>query len=101
MTRISYIGHSAFELSSGDKSILIDPFVAGNPSASVKADDYSPQAILLTHAHNDHVGDSVEISKRTGCVVISTFELGEYLNRWVQMRSLQTTAEPSRSMAAP
>ncbi len=79
MTRISYIGHSAFELSSGDKSVLIDPFITGNPSASVNADDYSPHAILLTHAHNDHVGDSVEISKRTGCVVISTFELGEYL----------------------
>lgn len=79
MTRINYIGHSAFELSTGEKSVLIDPFISGNPSATVKADDYSPQAILLTHAHNDHVGDSVEISKRSGAVVISTFELGEYL----------------------
>ena len=79
MAKITYIGHSAFELSDGDKSVLIDPFITGNPVATVSADQFSPQAILLTHAHNDHVGDSVEISKRTGAPVISTFELANFL----------------------
>lgn len=79
MTRIHYIGHSAFELSDGTNNVLIDPFITGNPSATAKAGDFSPQTILLTHAHNDHVGDAVEISKRTGATVIGTFEIATYL----------------------
>ena len=79
MTRIKFIGHAAFELSAEGKSILIDPFITGNPAATTAADQYSPVAILLSHAHNDHVGDSVEISKRTGATVIATFELANFL----------------------
>jgi L-ascorbate metabolism protein UlaG (beta-lactamase superfamily) len=79
MVKLLYIGHSAFELSDGDKSVLIDPFITGNPSATVSAGDFSPQTILLTHAHNDHVGDSVEIAKRAGSTVIATFELANVL----------------------
>jgi L-ascorbate metabolism protein UlaG (beta-lactamase superfamily) len=81
MTRLTYIGHSAFFLESGGKSVLIDPFISGNPTATVGPDAFSPQTILLTHAHNDHVGDSVAIAKRTGATVIATFELGTYLQR--------------------
>jgi L-ascorbate metabolism protein UlaG (beta-lactamase superfamily) len=79
MTTLRYIGHSAFELGDGEHSVLIDPFITGNPSATVKADDFSPQTILITHAHNDHVGDAVEISKRTGATIVCTFELSVVL----------------------
>lgn len=79
MVTIQYIGHSAFHLTDGTSSVLIDPFIAGNPTAAFKAEDFSPQTILLTHAHNDHVGDSVDISKRTGARVIATFELANVL----------------------
>ncbi len=48
---IRYLGHAAFELSDGDTSVLIDPFLTGNPKAAVAADELSPQAILLTHGH--------------------------------------------------
>lgn len=81
MTRLTYLGHSAFHLESGDKSVLIDPFLTGNPVATAKADDFSPQTILLTHAHNDHVGDSVAIAKRSGAQVICNFELAQYLGK--------------------
>jgi L-ascorbate metabolism protein UlaG (beta-lactamase superfamily) len=79
MTRITYIGHSAFELSDGSTSVLVDPFITGNPSAKASASDFSPQTILLTHAHNDHVGDSVEIAKRAAATIFATFELATYL----------------------
>jgi len=79
MANLTYLGHSAFHLESGTISVLIDPFLTGNPMATAKADDFSPQTILLTHAHNDHVGDSVEIAKRSGAKVICNVELATYL----------------------
>lgn len=79
MVTIQYIGHSAFALEADGKQVLIDPFITGNPTATVTADQFNPVAILLTHAHNDHVGDSVEISKRSGASVIATHELATYL----------------------
>jgi L-ascorbate metabolism protein UlaG (beta-lactamase superfamily) len=79
MLTIHYIGHSAFALEADGIQVLIDPFITGNPTAKANASDFSPKAILITHAHNDHVGDAIEIAKRTGAAVISTFELGELL----------------------
>lgn len=75
----TFLGHAAFLLEADGKSVLVDPFITGNPSATVRAEDLSPTTILLSHAHNDHVGDTVDIAKRTGATVISTFELGEWL----------------------
>ncbi len=77
--KITYIGHSAFALEADGASVLIDPFITGNPVATVSPDEFAPQTILITHAHNDHVGDSVSIAKRTGAAVIATAELAGYL----------------------
>jgi L-ascorbate metabolism protein UlaG (beta-lactamase superfamily) len=79
VTTLTYLGHSAFTLEAEGTTIAIDPFLTGNPVASHAESDIHPAAILLTHAHNDHVGDTVAIAKRTGAQVISTFELGEWL----------------------
>lgn len=76
---ITWLGHAAFLLEAGDTRVLVDPFLTGNPAAAVQAADVEPTVILLTHAHNDHVGDAVEISKRTGATIIATNELGIYL----------------------
>ena len=72
---IRYLGHSAFELRDGDASILIDPFLTGNPKAAATADELAPDAILLTHGHADHIGDAVAIAKRTGCPVLAIVEV--------------------------
>jgi L-ascorbate metabolism protein UlaG (beta-lactamase superfamily) len=72
---IRYLGHSAFELRDGDASILIDPFLTGNPKAAATADELAPDAILLTHGHGDHIGDAVAIAKRTGCPVLAIVEV--------------------------
>jgi L-ascorbate metabolism protein UlaG (beta-lactamase superfamily) len=80
MAKLTYIAHSAFMLEDGEQTVLIDPFVTGNPKATHTAGQLSPTTILLTHAHNDHMGDTVEIARRTGATVIATFEIAEWLS---------------------
>ena len=72
---ITYLGHSAFELVDGDARILVDPFLTGNPKAAKSADEVDAQFILLTHGHADHIGDTVDIAKRTGATVVAVPEL--------------------------
>jgi len=76
---LTWYGHAAFRLDSGDHAVLIDPFITGNPSATVSADTVNSGTILLTHAHNDHVGDTVDIAKRNNATVIATAELASWL----------------------
>jgi L-ascorbate metabolism protein UlaG (beta-lactamase superfamily) len=82
---VRFLGHAAFELSDGDTRVLIDPFLTGNPKAAASADDLNPSAILLTHGHADHIGDTVAIAKRTGAPVLAIVELaGEIGEEGVQ-----------------
>lgn len=78
-TTLTWLGHSAFELKSDTANVLVDPFISGNPIATVNVDMLTPSTILLTHAHNDHVGDTVAIAQRTGAKVIATAELAGWL----------------------
>jgi L-ascorbate metabolism protein UlaG (beta-lactamase superfamily) len=72
---IRFLGHATFELSHDGTTVLIDPFLTGNPKAAASADDLSPDAIFITHGHGDHVGDAVSIAKRTGATVVAITEL--------------------------
>jgi L-ascorbate metabolism protein UlaG (beta-lactamase superfamily) len=72
---LRYLGHSAFELREGDTTVLVDPFLTGNPRAAASADELDATAILLTHGHGDHLGDTVAIAKRTGALVVAIPEL--------------------------
>ncbi len=72
---VRYLGHSAFELRADDTTLLIDPFLTGNPKAAAAAGELEPDAILLTHGHGDHLGDTVEIARRTGASVVANTEL--------------------------
>ena len=72
---IRFLGQSAFELTAGDTSILVDPFLTGNPKAAAQASEVEADAILLTHGHVDHLGDTVDIAKRTGAPVVAIVEL--------------------------
>ncbi|HEX4837427.1 MAG TPA: metal-dependent hydrolase [Solirubrobacteraceae bacterium] len=77
--QIRFLGHAAFELTDGEASVLIDPFLTGNPKAAVSAKELSPDAILLTHGHADHIGDTAAIAKRTGAHVVAIVEIANEL----------------------
>lgn len=76
---LRFIGHSGWVITHEDHTIVIDPFISGNPLAALAADDLDPSHIVITHGHGDHVGDAVEIAKRSGAQVISTFEVVNYI----------------------
>ncbi|MCY3573511.1 MAG: metal-dependent hydrolase [Chloroflexota bacterium] len=78
---IRWLGHSAYALNIAGHKLLVDPFVSGNPLAKASAKDLDAEVILLTHAHGDHVGDSVEIAKRTGALVVCNFEMGDWFTQ--------------------
>jgi L-ascorbate metabolism protein UlaG (beta-lactamase superfamily) len=77
---IRFLGHAAFELTDGDTTVLIDPFLTGNPKAAATAEEVSADAILLTHGHVDHFGDTVAIAKRTGADVVAIVEIARELS---------------------
>src|SRR5437588_232490 len=78
-TRLRWLGHACLYLESGGHKILIDPFLTGNPAAAAKADEVAADFILVSHGHDDHVGDTVAIAKRTGATVISNYEISVWL----------------------
>lgn len=80
MAKITFLGHSCFLIDDENNNrILIDPFLQGNPLSSAKPDEINPTLILLTHGHGDHLGDAVEISKKSGAVILGVFELINYV----------------------
>lgn len=80
MANLTYFSHSAFKIENERYTLLVDPFLTGNPTASVKPDELEPDYILVTHGHGDHLGDTIDIAKRTGATVIAPFELAGYCN---------------------
>jgi L-ascorbate metabolism protein UlaG (beta-lactamase superfamily) len=72
---IRFLGHAAFALEHDGKTVLIDPFLTGNPKAAASAADIAADAILLTHGHGDHFGDTIDIAKRTGAPVVAITEI--------------------------
>jgi L-ascorbate metabolism protein UlaG (beta-lactamase superfamily) len=78
--RLKYFAHAAFQITTdNDKVILIDPFLDENPNSPVKSDEVRADYIILTHGHSDHLGDTFNIAKRNGSLIICVFELAKYL----------------------
>ncbi len=89
MVDIHYFGHAAFLLDFDGVKVLIDPYLKGNPSASVKPETVEADFILVTHGHGDHVGDTVEIARRTGATVVANAEIC----RWLEAKGVKTHAQ--------
>ena len=78
--KLTYHGHSAWEVEAGGARIWIDPFLNGNPMADVGPESVEADFILLSHAHHDHIGDTEAIAARTGAVIIAQNELAHHLS---------------------
>ena len=79
--KLTWYGHAAFRVEAGGATILIDPFLSGNPSwgKGWEGPAEGVTHVLLTHGHNDHVGDALAILKKTGAMLVANPEICDYL----------------------
>src|SRR5690606_26396739 len=79
----TYYGHSCFEIAVSGKKLLFDPFIRPNELVGNKVDISRIKAdyILVSHGHSDHIADCQELAEQTGALVISNFEVCEWLGK--------------------
>lgn len=87
--KLTWFGHAALGLETGGYRLLVDPFLSGNPAASTSPESVSADFVLITHGHGDHVGDAVQIAKRSDAMVISNFEICN----WISKQGVKTHAQ--------
>lgn len=75
MLTFHYFGHSCFLLDDGEHKVLADPYFTGNPSTTTEPESIACDYILLSHAHQDHLGDAPAIARRTGATIIGVPEV--------------------------
>jgi len=85
--KITWLGHAALALDVNGTPVLVDPYLSSNPLAAARPSDVQARAILLTHGHGDHVGDTVAIAKRTGALVVANYEIAN----WIARQGVQAT----------
>lgn len=89
---LHYHGHSCFEITDGETTLLVDPFLTpNNPKADVTAEDVNPTHIALTHGHADHVADAVAVATRTGAEVVAVVELA----KWLEAQGVESVHDPN------
>jgi L-ascorbate metabolism protein UlaG (beta-lactamase superfamily) len=79
MVKLTYFSHSSFLLDDGTHSVVIDPFIEGNPTCPVAKGEVNADFVVLTHGHGDHLGDALEIAKRCNATIIAVNELANYV----------------------
>lgn len=77
---LTWYGHAAFLIRTSGKTLLVDPYLSDNPSTETDPGSVETDYILISHGHGDHVGDAVDIAKRTGAMVISNFEIANWFS---------------------
>src|SRR5690625_1129696 len=76
--KLSYDGHTVVKVGTESHTILIDPFISGNDACDLDASTVEADVILLTHGHNDHVGDTIPIARRTNALIVASAELADF-----------------------
>ena len=93
-TTLTWLGHASFRLDTADgKRIYVDPFLKGNPKCPESEQDPDRADIIaVTHGHGDHVGDTVELAKKTGATVVAPVELAG----WLGSQGVENTRDPNK-----
>lgn len=78
---LRWFGHSTWMVDACGSRILIDPFLDDNPSSPFKSLDVSPDFILISHGHFDHLADAAPIANRLKCPVYCNYEIAQWLSR--------------------
>ncbi len=78
---LKFHGHACFSMAAEGKRVIIDPFLTGNPQAVEGPDDIECDAVLVSHAHSDHLGDAVEIAINNDALLVAPYELAVYCER--------------------
>ena len=78
MAKLTYFSHAAWMIETNGTTILIDPFLDDNPTSPVKSKDVKADYIIITHAHGDHIGDSIPIAKANDAMIITNFEIANW-----------------------
>jgi L-ascorbate metabolism protein UlaG (beta-lactamase superfamily) len=89
---IKFHGQSCFELSEGDTTVLVDPFLKpNNPVAVATAEEVEPTHIAISHGHVDHMADAVPVAKRTGAHCVAIVELA----KWLEGQGIEGVSDPN------
>jgi L-ascorbate metabolism protein UlaG (beta-lactamase superfamily) len=89
---IKFHGHSCFELSDGETTVLVDPFLKpNNPAAVHTAEEVEPTHIAISHGHADHIADAVPVARRTGAHCVAIVELAN----WLEARGADAVTDPN------
>jgi L-ascorbate metabolism protein UlaG (beta-lactamase superfamily) len=89
---IKYHGHSCFELSDGETTVLVDPFLKpNNPAAVASAEEVDPTHVAISHGHADHMADAVPVAKRTGAHCVAIVEIA----KWLEERGIENVSDPN------
>jgi L-ascorbate metabolism protein UlaG (beta-lactamase superfamily) len=84
--KFTWYGHATIGLRCNGYEILVDPYFTDNPATNTRADSVAADFILVSHGHGDHLGDTIEIARRTGATVISNNEIAV----WLKEKGLKT-----------
>jgi L-ascorbate metabolism protein UlaG (beta-lactamase superfamily) len=80
-TRVTWLGHAALLIETAGARVLIDPFLSGNPTATLTADQAHADFILVSHGHGDHLGDTIDIATRSGALIVANYEIATWLEK--------------------
>ncbi len=79
MVKITWLGHAAFKIEIANRTVLIDPWLDGNPTSPIKASEITKaDMVYVTHDHHDHLGDAFSICRKTGATFAAVVDLAGY-----------------------
>ena len=89
---IKFHGHSCFELSEGETTVLVDPFLKpNNPAAVATAEEVEPTHIAISHGHADHIADAAPVARRTGAHCVAIVEIAN----WLEGKGVESVSDPN------